>query len=151
MTLRSFTAGRESGTRRWLVLLGCFIGMGLAPPAILLQPMGLFLKSMSAEFGLSRTEFSGVIAIAALCNAIVMPIADYLARRFGGQAYARVFGTCFGITLLGAVIGPLAMASIFDRTGSYDLGLMLLPAFPVAAFGLLWLARPLRRLTPSPA
>jgi nitrate/nitrite transporter NarK len=377
--------------RRWLVLLGCFIGMGLATPAILMLPMGLFLKSMTAEFGWTRTEFSSVIAIAALCNALVMPVAGYLvdrfgsrpiiaigsilgcsayaalslarsysefvailvaavtfgnlasypafmslaqrwfdkrlgfalaitstgmaagvgvfsyvitriialqgwreaflvvgltalatgianviflvrdtsaqtsgeaqaqsaargasstlgealrtsdfwlysasftliifavvgcnfhlpallsdrgasvgaiasvvavgslgslfgrlftgimldrfsvrlvastffvgqaigfgllrdgavqgaeidvmgyvlARRFGRESYARIFGTCFGITLLGAMVGPMAMAAIFDRTGSYDLGLMLLPAFPLAAIGLLWLVKPL--------
>ena len=58
-----------------------------------------------------------------------------------GEAYARIFGTCFGITLIGAMLGPMAMATIFDRTGSYDFGLMLLPAFPLAAIGLLWLAK----------
>lgn len=66
-----------------------------------------------------------------------------LARRFGRESYARIFGTCFGITLAGAIVGPMAMASIFDRTGSYDLGLMLLPVFPLVAIGLLWLAKPL--------
>ena len=63
-----------------------------------------------------------------------------IARRFGRLAYARIFGTCFAITLVGAVLGPVVMASIYDRTGSYDLGLMLFPLFPVAAFGLLCLA-----------
>ena len=41
------------------------------------------------------------------------------------------------------MIGPMAMASIFDRTGSYDAGLMLLPVFPLLAIGLLQLAKPL--------
>ncbi len=72
-----------------------------------------------------------------------------VARRFGRVAYARIFGTCFGITLVGAIIGPIAMASIFDRTGTYDLGLLLLPVFPVAALGLLWLAKPLQHLPAS--
>ena len=66
-----------------------------------------------------------------------------VARRFGRSAYARIFGTCFGLTLVGAMIGPLAMASIYDRTGSYDLGLMILPALPVLAIFLLWRVRPL--------
>lgn len=64
-----------------------------------------------------------------------------IARRFGRLAYARIFGTCFAITLIGAVLGPIVMASIYDRTGSYDLGLMLFPLFPVIAFGLLCFAR----------
>ena len=66
-----------------------------------------------------------------------------LARRFGRSAYARIFGTCFGITLIGAIVGPMAMAAIFDRTGSYDLGLMIFPAFPIVALALLWRAQPL--------
>ena len=66
-----------------------------------------------------------------------------LARRFGRSAYARIFGACFGITLIGAIVGPMAMAAIFDRTGSYDLGLMIFPAFPIVALALLWRAQPL--------
>ena len=64
-----------------------------------------------------------------------------IARRFGRLAYARIFGACFAISLIGAVFGPLVMASIYDRTGSYDLGLMLFPLLPVTAFGLLFLGR----------
>ena len=41
------------------------------------------------------------------------------------------------------MVGPMAMAVIFDRTGSYDLGLLLLPVFPLVAIGLLWLVKPL--------
>jgi nitrate/nitrite transporter NarK len=55
------------------------------------------------------------------------------------------FGTCFGITLVGAMVGPVVMATIFDRTGSYDLGLMLLPVLPLVALMLLWRVRPLSR------
>ena len=64
-----------------------------------------------------------------------------IARRFGRVAYARVYGSCFAITLIGAIIGPLVMASIFDRTGSYHAGLLLMSAAPLLALGLLWLAR----------
>jgi MFS family permease len=81
--------------RRWLVLLGCFIGMGLAMPAMLMQPLGLFLKPMTADFGWSRTEFSGIIAFAALCNAITMPIAGYLVDRFGARRIIAI-GTVLG-------------------------------------------------------
>jgi MFS-type transporter involved in bile tolerance (Atg22 family) len=45
--------------------------------------------------------------------------------------------------LVGAIIGPMAMATIFDRTGSYDLGLMLLPVLPFVALLLLWRVPPL--------
>jgi MFS family permease len=77
------------------VLLGCFIGMGVATPAILLVPMGLFLKSMTAEFGWSRTQFSAVISIAALVNALILPFAGYLADRFGARRIVAI-GTALG-------------------------------------------------------
>jgi MFS family permease len=88
--------------RRWLVLLGCFIGMSLAMPAILMQPMGLFLKSMTAEFGWSRTQFSSVISIAALCNALIMPVAGYLVDRFGARRII-VIGTTIGCSCYAAL------------------------------------------------
>jgi MFS family permease len=81
--------------KRWYVLLGCFIGMSVSTPAILLLPMGLFLKSLTAEFGWSRTEFSAVISIALLFNSIVMPIAGYLVDRFGPPRIIAV-GTALG-------------------------------------------------------
>ena len=88
--------------RRWLVLLGCFIGMALSTPAILMQPLGLFLKSMTAEFGWSRTTFSGVVAMASLANIIILPIAGYLVDRFGPRRIATI----------GVVLGCASYAAI---------------------------------------
>ncbi|QYE37118.1 MFS transporter (plasmid) [Polymorphobacter sp. PAMC 29334] len=81
--------------QRWIVLLGCFIGMSVATPAILLVPMGLFLKPVTSEFGWSRTEFSYLISIAAMFNAIAMPLAGYLVDRFGPRRIIAV-GTLLG-------------------------------------------------------
>jgi nitrate/nitrite transporter NarK len=88
--------------RRWLVLLGCFIGMALSTPAILMQPLGLFLKSMTAEFGWSRTTFSGVVAMASLANIIILPIAGYLVDRFGPRK----------IIVVGVVLGCASYAAL---------------------------------------
>lgn len=113
--------------RRWLVLLGCFIGMGLATPAILMLPMGLFLKSMTAEFGWTRTEFSSVIAIAALCNALVMPVAGYLVDRFGSRPIIAI-GTVLGCSAYAALslarsygefVAILVAAVTFGNLASY--------------------------------
>jgi nitrate/nitrite transporter NarK len=94
--------------RRWLVLLGCFIGMALSTPAILMQPLGLFLKSMTAEFGWSRTTFSSVVAMASLANIIILPIAGYLVDRFGPRR----------IIAVGAVMGCVSYAAI-SQANSY--------------------------------
>nr|WP_310533311.1 MFS transporter [Novosphingobium sp.] len=106
--------------RRWLVLLGCFIGMSLATPAILMQPMGLFLKSMTGEFGWTRTEFSSVISIAALCNALGMPIAGYLVDRFGSRR----------IIAIGTVLGCASYASqSLARSYSEFVAIMVVTVF----------------------
>ena len=106
--------------KRWLTLLGCFIGMGVASPAILLQPLGLFLKPVTAEFGWSRTQFSVILSIAALFNALVMPLAGYLVDRFGARRVAAV-GTTLGC-------GSYALLS---QAGSYG-GFIAITALAVA-------------------
>jgi MFS family permease len=88
--------------KRWLVLLGCFVGMGVATPAILLQPLGLFTKSVTAEFGWSRTQFSTILSVAALFNALILPVAGYLVDRFGARRVA-VVGTTLGCAAYAAL------------------------------------------------
>jgi nitrate/nitrite transporter NarK len=103
--------------RRWLVLLGCFVGMALSTPAILMQPLGLFLKSMTAEFGWSRTTFSSVVAMASLANIIILPIAGFLTDRFGPRR----------IIAGGTVLGCASYAAL-SLAGSYAelIGLIML-------------------------
>ena len=113
--------------KRWSVLLGCFIGMGVAMPAILLVPLGLFLKSVTGEFGWSRTEFAIIPSIASLFNAVSLPIAGFLVDRFGAR---RVIGAgtvlgCAGYAALSLVhsyaafIGIVALAVILGNMASY--------------------------------
>ena len=116
--------------RHWRVLVGCFIGMSVATPAILMVPMGLFLKSMTAEFGWSRTQFSAIIAIASLFYAAAMPVGGYLADRFGtrkviaigvalgcgsyaAMSMARSFGGLMAIMIATVTLGSLASYPAF--------------------------------------
>jgi MFS family permease len=113
--------------RRWLVLLGCFIGMSVSTPAILLLPIGLFLKSLTAEFGWSRTEFSAIVSIALLFNAMVLPVAGYLVDRFGPQRIIAI-GTALGCSSYAALsvahsyaefVAFVVLAVIFGNLASY--------------------------------
>ena len=102
---------------------------------------GLFLLGQAIGFlmlldGLRWALPAGFL-LGAMQGAEIDVMGYVVARRFGRSAYARILGTCFAITLVGAIVGPIVMAAIFDRTGSYDLGLMLFPLFPAVAFGLL--------------
>lgn len=109
--------------KRWSVLFGCFVGMGIATPAILLVPMGLFLKSMTAEFGWTRTEFAMLISIAALFNALTMPVAGYLVDRFGAPkviAAGTVLGCCAyaGLSLATSFVSFVAILAVAVMMGS---------------------------------
>ncbi len=106
----------DAGARRWSVLLGCFIGMGVAMPAILLVPMGLFLKSMTAEFGWSRTVFSSVTSTMSLFGAISLPIAGYLVDRYGARRLIAV-GTVLGCGSYAALASVHGYAAFVAITG----------------------------------
>lgn len=139
--------------KRWSVLVGCFFGMSIAPPAILLIPLGLFMKAVAGEFGWSRTEFSIIIATAAVCNALMMPIAGMLVDRFGAMRVALVgtvlgcgsymclsltnsFGAFVAITALSVSLGNLASypAFLFLTQRWFDKHLGL--AFAITSSGL---------------
>lgn len=85
---------------------------------------GVFLAGQAIGFVLLLHGLQWVLPAGFLLGAVQGAEIDVLgyvvARRFGRIAYARIFGTCFALTLMGAVIGPIAMAVIFDRTGSYN-------------------------------
>lgn len=120
------------------ILLDRFSVRGVAGVFFFGQAIGFILLLDGMRWALPASFLLGAVQ-----GAEVDVMGYVVARRFGRAAYARIFGTCFGITLVGAMIGPLAMAAVFDRTGSYDLGLMVLPVLPVVAFALLWRAGPL--------
>ena len=107
-----------------------------------LKVAGVFFLGQAVGFlllleGLQWALYAGFL-LGAVQGAEIDVMGYVIARQFGRQAYARIFGTCFAITMVGGTAGPIIMATIFDRTGSYDLGLMLFPLFPVLAFIMLW-------------
>ncbi len=116
--------------RRWFVLLGCFIGMSVATPAILLVPMGLFLKSITAEFGWSRTEFSGIIAISVVFYALIMPVAGYLVDRFGAPRIIAIGTTLGCISYTALSLAPSYVGFVVIMIAAVTLGnLASYPAF----------------------
>jgi MFS family permease len=119
--------------KRWSVLVGCFLGMSIASPAILLIPLGLFMKSVTGEFDWSRTEFALIISVASVCNALVLPLAGYLVDRFGARRTALV-GTllgcgsymCLSLThSFAAFMAMTALSVAFGNLASYPAFLYL--------------------------
>ena len=112
---------------RWIILLGCFIGMAVATPAALMQPLALFVKPVTGEFGWSRTQFATLISVAALLNALILPLAGGLVDRFGARPIAAI-GTVFGgvaymalsqATSYGTFLAILAAAVLAGNLASY--------------------------------
>jgi cyanate permease len=122
------------------LLLDRYPVMPVASVFFMGQAIGFLLLLDGLQWALPASFLLGAVQ-----GAEVDVMGYVVARRFGRAAYARIFGTCFGITLVGAMVGPMVMATIFDRTGSYDLGLMLLPVLPLGALILLWRVAPLLR------
>ena len=121
------------------ILLDRYSVMHVAAVFFIGQAVGFMLLLNGLQWALPASFLLGAVQ-----GAEVDVMGYVIARRFGRTAYARIFGSCFGLTLVGAMVGPIVMATIFDRTGSYDLGLMLLPALPLIALVLLRRVRPLQ-------
>ncbi len=69
--------------RRWLALLGCFIGMAVSMSSMFIFPFGLYMTAVSSEFGWSRTQFSAILSFIALCNVFTLPLAGWAVDKIG--------------------------------------------------------------------
>ena len=94
--------------RRWVVLLGCVLGLAVSMSAILMFPFGLYMKPMTTEFGWSRTQFSSVLSVIALGNIVALPLAGIAIDRFGPLR-------CIAV---GLVVGCLSYAAV-GQVNSY--------------------------------
>lgn len=95
---------------------------------------------------------AGYLAAVLLGGAIGAEVdfVSFLVRRYFDQAaFGRLYGIAFGLYILGTAIGPLLLASSFDRLGGYRPGLVLFAALGLLAAALA-LAMP-RYATPEPA
>jgi MFS family permease len=100
------------------------------------QAIGLLLMLDGLRWALPAAFLLGAIQ-----GAEIDLMGFVVARRFGRLAYAHIFGTCFALTLVAVIASPVLTAQIYDRTGSYDLGLMAFPILSFLALGLLLRAR----------
>ena len=116
--------------RRWIVLLGCFIGMGISISATLPFPFGLYIDSMTEEFGWSRTQFSATLSFISLGNLVMLPVAGYAVDRIGA-----IRSILIGLVLANAFCAALALTQsyhafvILSCLASMCGSLALYPAF----------------------
>lgn len=82
---------------------------------LLLGASGSPIQSVTAALVLGLALGSEVDVMAYLCS-----------RYFGMRHYGVIFGTIAGLFSLGAGVGPLFSATIYDATGSYRIAMMVL-------------------------
>ena len=108
-----------------LFLFGLILGLVLL---IFVQPgplLGLAAFLIGMAMGAEMSE------IAYLCS-----------RYFGVKAFGQIYGIMFSAFMLGGAIGPAALGLYYDRVGSYDGGLYVLPAMALIATLLVLLLGP---------
>jgi OFA family oxalate/formate antiporter-like MFS transporter len=108
----------------------------------------LFILGMALGIGLIASGIEGVmlvIAIGLLGMGVgaELDLGAYLVSRyFGLKAYGLIFCIIYSILFIGATIGPIGMAQLFDRTGSYELGYAVCAAMTTIAAMLFLLMGP---------
>jgi MFS family permease len=135
----------------WWVVLAAGIGSFMGPGPILSFTFGVFLKSLSQEFGWSRAQISLAFSLSTLVLSGILPFIGKLVDRFGARKVivpsALFFGLCvmsfsllsaslwhfYVIYLLVGIVGggtsPLPYASVishwFDKRRGLALGLVM--------------------------
>jgi MFS family permease len=106
------------------------IGIG-ALTAISFFPSGILVAVFVVTFGLS----------AGARGPIVMTL---MAELFSGRGLASIYGAANMGQGFGAAVGTLGAGLLFDRTGSYTLGLALCALFATVGGSLFWLVPEIR-------
>jgi len=71
---------------------------------------------------------------------------------FGGRSLSAVIGVLYSGAAFGNLLGPVAAGAVFDRTGSYDVALMVsMGAFVFAAIAAWLLPESREGHSPAPA
>ena len=109
------------------ILTGAVLGSASGVAALLLYTNGLFVAGLSAEFGLTRTQFGFGVLLVTLALAAANPVVGWAIDRFSVKWPAIV-----GLLLLSA--GFASLGAFVHSTGSYLL-LQALVAFVGAASG----------------
>lgn len=109
-----------------------------------------FYLTMTVSFLLLLGEGNGImylsIFLLGLGLGAEIDLMAYLTGEcFGFSSFGKIYGFIYAFFQLGVITGPLFMGYIFDITGSYNTGLILLAVVTVLASGLVCNVRPLQR------
>lgn len=109
--------------RPWLIVLACFIGVSVSVAPAYLTVLGLFIKPMAADTGLTRTELSMAPSLMALVAAMLSPFVGGLIDRWGARSAVAA----------GVILLPLGLVGHAMLAGSFPLFAALALFMGVAA------------------
>ena len=141
-------------SRGWLVLLGCFIGIGLSIVSLIYYSSGIWVQPWQEEFGWSRAEIGIGSGLSTLAIVVGAPFAGSLIDKYGLKimatmslllygsclyAFSRLDGSLWLFYLLFIVMSFLALPSTgigftrvvnawFDKNKGLALGICLTSA-----------------------
>lgn len=124
------TLGDRIGLRK--VLLGCFILTLLMLSWLYFSSEYWQLVLFVLIYGFGHGGFF----------ALISPL---LAEMFGTKALGSLFGIVTFCSTVGGAIGPLILGMIFDNTGSYQIGFLILIAVIGIGFSIVLLLKPVRK------
>jgi MFS family permease len=100
------------------------IGVGLLPVLAFGGPAVAYTLLLQAKG--TAWLLSGAVFLLGYCSGATLQLATYLTTRYAGlRNFGAIFGVLSSLMAGAAGVGPLLAATIFDRTGSYTLQLML--------------------------
>ncbi len=115
----------------WKVVLAASIGVGVGITGVNTYSLSVFLNPLTEEFGWSRTETSAAKTFLTLGYVLTAPLIGYLADRFGPRKIGMA-------SMIGVVIGMLAMTQMNGQIEMYYLFYFLLALAGCATTPLVW-------------
>lgn len=141
----------ESDYSRWLIVLGCAVGMALGAPTFLIYSFGVFLEPLSEGLQAGRGAVSLALSIGLLGNLVAGPVIGILSDRYGPrrmvltgvvalalvlagfslvQTVVQLYVAAVLLVFLGAGTGPITYTKIisawFNKRRGLALGLALI-------------------------
>lgn len=127
MATNMMAAGKAAEFRRgWPVLLGGSLGLALGLAGLNFYTSGLFVKSLQADFGWTRSQLSAVSLGVTLTVVCAAPMAGLLIDRFGVRIPAAA-------STIALAIAFAAMGSMNGQLGIFVAIQLLMAAFAVAS------------------
>jgi MFS family permease len=96
----------------------------------------VLLGVLLLQFGSMSTVVVALVLIGLGLGAEIDLLAYLVARNFPTIAFGELYGTLFGLFLIGSSLGPLAVGASFDWTGSYNVGLTTMAVLIAVAIAL---------------